>query len=439
MGIIKRLTFSFFILIPVATIALCAMLLFLGLESSPIVNLKPELKQEDIGRINQFIKKNDPRRLRNGQVKKITIKQEELNLALGYTLITLSSSMGIGVDLNLDSAKVLGTIRVPKNPLGDFLNIKARVSFHDGKIKINQMALGSLFVPVFLVNPALNFGYYLFELSPWGKSVTDVFDSVQNIELLENKMTVEFQWNKDLAKRFQSQARDMMLSKSDRERIAFYSKEIAALSHSLKGSRLSLAEYLRPLFTAALERSQKGESPVLENRAMLFSLTLYAMGWSPEILTGNPDARDFPKAKKKPLTLLGRNDLSNHFLISAAIAAGSNSGLSSIVGVFKEMDDSREGSGFSFADLAADKAGIRFAGIATGQENQALDLQKAMVKISNESAFMPGIDHLPEGIMEFEFKKDYHDLNSMEYALVEQEIDQRISNCSVYSKVKNQG
>lgn len=445
MGIIKRLTFSFFILIPIATIALCAMLLFLGLESSPIVSLKPELKQEDIGRINQFIKKNSPRRLRNGQVKKITIKQEELNLALGYALITLGSSIKVGVNSGVEvglktaSATVLGTIKVPGNPLGDFLNIRTKLSFNGGRIKIDQMALGSLPVPVFLVNPAMNFGYDLFKLTPWGKSVTDVFDSIQNIELLENQMTVEFQWNKEIAKRFQNQAIDIMLSKSDRERIAFYSKEIAALSRSIKGSKISLSEYLQPLFAEALERSQKGEPAVLENRAMLFSLTLYAMHWSPEILTGTPDGKKPPKAKKKTLTLLGRNDLTKHFLISAAVAAGSNSGLSSIVGVFKEMDDSKEGSGFSFADLAADKAGIRFAELATGQESQALTFQKVMVESINESEFMPGIDHLPEGIMEFEFKKSYHDLSSMEYALIEQEIENRISNCTVYRKVKNQG
>jgi hypothetical protein len=44
-------------------------------------------------------------------------------------------------------------------------------------------------------------------------------------------------------------------------------------------------------------------------------------------------------------------------MLSAVIAATADSNLSALVGVFKEIEDSKGGTGFSFPDLAADKAG----------------------------------------------------------------------------------
>jgi hypothetical protein len=45
---------------------------------------------------------------------------------------------------------------------------------------------------------------------------------------------------------------------------------------------------------------------------------------------------------------------------------------------------------------------------------------------------MPGIKDLPEGIMELEFKHRYQDLDSKNYRMIEDEIEQRLSRCKVY-------
>jgi len=71
-----------------------------------------------------------------------------------------------------------------------------------------------------------------------------------------------------------------------------------------------------------------------------------------------------------------------------------------LLGVFKEIDDSRSGSGFSFADLAADHAGVKLAEIAVGSSRQAKILQQRMSTVIRETEYMPRVDHLPEGIME---------------------------------------
>jgi hypothetical protein len=60
--------------------------------------------------------------------------------------------------------------------------------------------------------------------------------------------------------------------------------------------------------------------------------------------------------------LLNRHDdFPKHFIISAALAATAGGSLSDAVGVYKEIEDSRGGSGFSFNDIAADRVGVHAA------------------------------------------------------------------------------
>lgn len=439
MGFLKILVGSSIVLIFVAVVCWFIGLFVMGFESAPLVPLDRQLKQEDIGRIKRAIKQNDPRRLRDGQVKEVTLTQEELNLLLDYVLVSLGLRVGTRVGLDPESALIEVSMLLPKKFPDNYLNLTAKLAFDGRRVILKRMGVGELPVPVILVNPAMALGYRLFESSGRFKPVKDVIDSIRTIEPGDKEVKVEFQWDRGVAKRFQNQARDLIISPSDKRRIKFYSGEIARLSHSINGSSVSLAAYLKPLFSTALERSKKGEPARSENRALIFSLALYSMNWSDEILTnGASSSSGAPqpaKAVRRSLTLLGRGDLTKHFLISAAISSGSNSGLSAIVGVFKEMEDSRGGTGFSFADLAADRAGIEFAKVATDQDDTARNLQRFMAQILDESGFMPPVDNLPEGIMELEFKRRFNDLDSREYALVEGEILQRIAGCKLYKKV----
>jgi hypothetical protein len=98
--------------------------------------------------------------------------------------------------------------------------------------------------------------------------------------------------------------------------------------------------------------------------------------------------------------------------------------------VFKEVDDSRGGSGFSFADLLADRAGVSLAEVALGAK--AAELQQYISNRAQEADYMPGYTDLPEGLMELEFKSRYEDLDSAAYALVNREIERRLDSCSIY-------
>ncbi len=124
------------------------------------------------------------------------------------------------------------------------------------------------------------------------------------------------------------------------------------------------------------------------------------------------------------LTLRGRRDFAQHFVLSAGIAAAGGSRLADAVGLFKELDDSRGGSGFSFTDLAADRAGVRFAEAATGPA--AAHVQAVMSTRPQESSFMPDTRGLPERMPEAEFARRFGGVDSSRYREIADDIERRI-------------
>ncbi len=94
------------------------------------------------------------------------------------------------------------------------------------------------------------------------------------------------------------------------------------------------------------------------------------------------------------------------------------------------LDTQGGGSGFSFADLAADRAGIRFAELAL-DENGALRLQKMSADLRQEKTFFPSIAELPEGIPQQVFD-DRGGIESNYYKQYLTIIDQRIDGLTLF-------
>jgi len=80
------------------------------------------------------------------------------------------------------------------------------------------------------------------------------------------------------------------------------------------------------------------------------------------------------------------------------------------------------------------QAGVRFSKFATDSSYKAGLLQQKMSPVLSESEFMPPIDKLPENIMELEFKRQFQDIDSRSYQIVNKEIDRRINTCQIYQQ-----
>ena len=98
-------------------------------------------------------------------------------------------------------------------------------------------------------------------------------------------------------------------------------------------------------------------------------------------------------------TVLGRRELARRFFASALLATTANPGIAEANGVATELSNARTPLGFSFANIAADRAGVRFA-----QAVQDNHVPIGMLALAfNVRSFMPDVKDLPEKLTANEF------------------------------------
>lgn len=122
-------------------------------------------------------------------------------------------------------------------------------------------------------------------------------------------------------------------------------------------------------------------------------------------------------------TAQGRHDLARHFVVAAMLVAAGGHESAETLSLAKEMLDSNGGTGFSFADLAADKAGIALARRLLQGE---LDLE-AIGEDFTVSAYLPAVSGLPEGMTTMQFMNQYGGQNDDRFRRVMSDIDAKIN------------
>ena len=122
-------------------------------------------------------------------------------------------------------------------------------------------------------------------------------------------------------------------------------------------------------------------------------------------------------------TMFGRHDLAQHFFVSTALTATLGAKAAEAAGVTKELLDAEDGgSGFSFADLASDYAGIRFASRLIEQPDRV----KGLAKRFRVADFAIGPKGLDEDMPMKTFEKKYGGTSDPRYKKVRDDISKRI-------------
>lgn len=93
------------------------------------------------------------------------------------------------------------------------------------------------------------------------------------------------------------------------------------------------------------------------------------------------------------------------------------------------MDATAGGSGFSFVDLMADRAGTLLAAAATKNETSARDFQMRVRRDTDSSQFLPDIEGLPEGLSREVFQLQFGGLGGLGTQEIVQEIQRRLATC----------
>jgi hypothetical protein len=401
--------------------------LLAGLQPEPLVPVGTSPKAEDVARAKSLLKQYDPRGRPAGEVRSLEVAERDLGFLFDHAVGQLLPA-GAAVDLRSGAATVSLSVRVPDNPLGRFFNVAVDLVQTPDGLDVDGLRFGRVAVPQPLARAV---GWVAREAVARSDAAQVLLAGVNGFRVTDDRLVVVYQWQPELLDRVKSTGRALLVDAADRDRLLVYSARIATASRDAVAvaGKTPLTEILSPVFDEARLRTAAGGDAAAENRAAIVAMMFYVQGVDVPRLLGVP-GEGRPRGKSRSLTLAGRRDFAQHFLISAGIAAAGGSRLADAVGLFKELDDSRGGSGFSFTDLAADRAGVRFAEVAIGPH--ATRVQRLMAERPRESVFMPDTRGLSEFMPEAEFVRRYGGLDDPRYRQVVDDIERRIAVLELY-------
>lgn len=389
---------------------------FLAFDDELKVNRTTELSAANVERAKRILDKNDPRKLKSGEQRTIVVTQQDLDLAANY-LAHRYAGGGATVNLGERTMHISLSAEVPHNPLGRYANVEVSLVEDDSLLRLDRLQMGRLRVPAFAANWLLGRAYEAVRKNGDLPATTDLIKSVR---LTSGTLAVSYQWEESLPDRLRS----MLVTKEDQERIRAYHMQLVETSRSLAPGHVSLVRLMVPLFALSGKRSERGDA-VAENRAALLVLAAYVNGRGLGRII--PSAQGWPSPVMHKATLNGREDFAKHFIVSAALAAHSGSPLSDAVGLYKELRDARGGSGFSFNDICADRAGTLFGERSAENSASAAKLQQRMHDGVKESDVIPSTKDLPEFMPEPEFRRRFGGVGEPKYNAMMEEIERRIA------------
>ena len=400
-------------------LVLAAMLALAALEDHAAVAGKTSVSTSDVERALQLMRKHDPRKQRPDVVRVVAAQTSDLELLLNHAA---SGWPGLAarVRIDQDSAEVNASLAEPLGIKGRWVNVSVLWRASETLPEVDRMRVGKLPVPSWCAAPLLDWFLARRGLSADTHTITRV---LRRVDLRPGRVLVFYALQQDTQERLLG----ALVPPAEQQRLRAYSDHIVALlAHEARGSNVSMSKLLPPLIDLARQRSAQGNDAALENRAAILALAFYANQLGLEAIV--PQARSWPQATPVVVTLAGRSDLPLHYLISAALASTSGTSLADAVGLYKEMSDSRGGSGFSFNDLAADRAGTRFGERAM---SDAARLQAQLAPGLGESGLLPRIDDLPEALQAGALTRRFGGVGGDAYKQMLVEIESRLDTVSV--------
>jgi hypothetical protein len=402
------------VLLLVALPLLAFVALAMCLQDRPLVTRTVQLTAQDIERAKRIVRAQDPRKADRNGLQVVSIDERDLDLALNY----LAHRLGRGaatVALRPGAVQLQASLELPHNPFGRYVNVDAELRETAGVPRVERLRIGSLPVPVIAADWLLREGLRRALATERGELAAYV---IRGMKVGEGRVTVTYYWSDEVAGR----ARAVLVDAARQARLRVYHERLVETVAGMPAP-VSVAALMPPLFRLAVDRGGAADI-VAENRAALVVLALYATGRGMGELV--PAAKQWPQPAWRTVTLAGRDDFAKHFLLSAAIAAEGGSPLADAIGVYKEIADSRGGSGFSFNDMGANRAGTRFGEVASQSPGRARQLARAVASGVKESDFMPDVSDLPEFLPEAEFVRRFGGVDGAGYGRMMGTIEERV-------------
>lgn len=390
------------------------LLAVLALQADPSVPPPAALEGAQLQQASEILRQNDPRQLPPGGLRVVQLSEAQLQLLLGRLVNRYHDARATA---QLARHEALLEISVPlREGGGPWLNLRARLQETGSLPVLRQLRVGHLPLPTWASDWLVR---RLTERLAAQAEAQVAGELIQHVGFEPGHLQMSYEWKPDSLRR----ALNARWPLAEQARLKHYNALLVAISEPRPpGTPVSVAALLPPFFAEAQRRSAAGEDPRLENRAAFIILALQAAGEHASRLL--PAAQDWPRARPMIITANGRDDFSQHLLVSVVLAIEGGGPMADAIGIYKEVADSRGGSGFSFNDLAADQAGARM-GLYAEQDPRAL--QQRLAAHPPEGAFMPLTDDLPEFLSAEALQQQYGGLQGEGYrrmaALIRQRVD----------------
>jgi hypothetical protein len=358
----------------------------------------------------------------HGQEKRFILNADDLNVICRSAIHQRRLQGFCHFDLTQESLVGEITLHLPGRLSGKFLNLSILAQGNDhAHFHVTDLRVGHLRVS----SPwALSLIHSSLLISPWRRYETLRERLIKDMHVSDGRLVIVLDWDRQLL----SELRGLITDAVDKRRMRIYLGRLSEiLNDGTQNRYVRLGTLTRPLFSLARERSHGNNEPIEENRAAIMVLSAYANG---------KDLHDVVDQDIRPIRrnvlLNKRIDTAKHFLAAAVLSMSGQATLVEMVGLAKELQDTHDGSGFSFNDLAADEAGALFGKVAISDKDHARRLQDVLRLTEDESQFIPNLKDLPESMDTEEFSQQFKAIGSPEYEAVRKEIRQRILALPIY-------
>lgn len=406
------------IVLPFGMVILCLVLLLLAVELEPLLIPHPGNTRDAHEVFQETWRKTG---LVAGK-KTVQFSAEDLETAVNFLIARKRLKGVVNASLEGDRLYLIATLRLPTDP-ASFLNLRLLAEDGNPNLRITTLRIGKLILPGILVHGILQSEFRRRGLLRDGTVAPGMIESMRIIgDRLH--ITLGERWH------VTTQIRRLVDEAVGRERlVAYHERLITVVNESGSRRFIRLDQLLRPLFLMALHRSQEND-PALENKAVILLLATYVNGYD-LLLGAGTGASTLPT---RVVLLRKREDLSRHFLTSAALSLAGHRSFAEMIGMAKELNDTHSGSGFSFTDLAANQAGTLF-GKRASSSRYARKIQRILSENAEEAVFLPDLSDLPENLHAPDFQERFGDIYSSEFERYKRLIEERISRLPLYSEL----
>ncbi len=431
-----RLLFKFCIVFfLICLIAPPVITFFFCIDKIPVVDQNQSLTFDNVKKVKKIIKDNKPDKFSQKQIKRMEINENELNLLYSYAISHWIDTKYLFAKAKLSNTIVDSfiTIQLPEPLSRNFINCRIALRPNHNFLIIDTFQIGRLKIPSLITDPLIAGMHRVFLKTDLYQSLWENIQAIKKVSIMDKTLYFYYTLDYVMLNDLKEKSRSFFIPEAQQQRLIAYHNHLVQLTKTQSSQKNALIDLIKGMFAFAEEKSGTSGNPILENTAAVQVLSLYGAGHRLDRLLKPEYKKSINRPVRTKLLLHNRTDLPKHFLISAALTVSADSRFANLVGLAKEIDDADGGSGFSFADLAADKAGVKFGELAVLSKESARLFQKRIHLLDDESELMPSISNLPEGIMELEFKRKYNDLDSAEYKLINNEINKRLNLCRLYS------